>query len=49
MLKNHADPTFVLLLFLWYVVYGWDEALERLYIHIDDLVCMLQLQWIDEF
>ncbi|KAF5346967.1 hypothetical protein D9758_010088 [Tetrapyrgos nigripes] len=32
--QNTPDPTFILLVFLWYAMYAWDEALERLYDHI---------------
>jgi hypothetical protein len=41
MFKNNKDPSFVLLLFMWYVVYAWDEALERLYMNIDERVSVL--------
>lgn len=44
MFRNNKDPAFVLLLFMWYVVYAWDEALERLYAYIDDLVSILLLR-----
>lgn len=36
--QNSPDPTFVLLTYLWHAMYGWDEALEDLYVHICSLV-----------
>jgi len=33
-----ADPTFLLLVFIWHAVYAWDEALQHLYDHILRLV-----------
>ncbi|KAF8963414.1 hypothetical protein BDZ97DRAFT_1919846 [Flammula alnicola] len=38
--KKSADPTFILLTFIWHAMYGWDEALEHLYEHI----CTLETQ-----
>ena len=35
------DPTFVLLTMLWYALYAWDQASEKLWEHICQLVCML--------
>ena len=32
------DPTFVLLIFVWYAMYAWDKALKDLYEHICSLV-----------
>ncbi|KIJ15856.1 hypothetical protein PAXINDRAFT_11434 [Paxillus involutus ATCC 200175] len=32
--KSSKDPTFLLLCFLWYAIYEWDEAFEILYTHI---------------
>ncbi|KAH7915509.1 hypothetical protein BJ138DRAFT_1132565 [Hygrophoropsis aurantiaca] len=31
------DPTFVLIAILWYALYSWDEALEKMYEHINHL------------
>ncbi|KAH7915502.1 hypothetical protein BJ138DRAFT_997584, partial [Hygrophoropsis aurantiaca] len=31
------DPTFVLVAILWYALYAWDEALEKMYEHIGSL------------
>ncbi|KIY69198.1 hypothetical protein CYLTODRAFT_420913 [Cylindrobasidium torrendii FP15055 ss-10] len=39
-LQRCADPTFILLLFVWHTVYAWDESLEVLYKHI----CTLETQ-----
>lgn len=36
--KEGKDPTFVVLSLLWYAVYAWDEAMEKLYAHICFLV-----------
>ena len=41
--RKTVDPTFVLLTILWYALYAWDEALERLWEHIGRLVCALLL------
>ncbi|KAF8955067.1 hypothetical protein BDZ97DRAFT_1765535 [Flammula alnicola] len=35
--QKSADPTFVLLTFIWHAMYAWDEALENLYEHICSL------------
>ncbi|KAH6910723.1 hypothetical protein BKA70DRAFT_1271341 [Coprinopsis sp. MPI-PUGE-AT-0042] len=35
--QRSADPTFVLLTYIWHALYSWDEAFERLYSHICDL------------
>ena len=32
------DPTFLFLAILWYALYAWDEAFERLYHYINALV-----------
>lgn len=32
--QRSRDPTFLLLTFLWYALYSWDESLEALYKHI---------------
>lgn len=32
--QKSRDPTFLLLTFLWYALYSWDESLEVLYKHI---------------
>ncbi|KAG6889582.1 hypothetical protein C0995_016390 [Termitomyces sp. Mi166 len=37
-LKATHDPTFVLLIYMWYAMYAWDEALEQLYIYISKLL-----------
>jgi hypothetical protein len=37
-LKNTTDPTFILLIYLWYAFYAWDDALENLYMYINGLV-----------
>jgi hypothetical protein len=37
-LQKSADPTFLLLTFVWHAMYAWDEALEHLYEHICSLV-----------
>ncbi|KAF8153212.1 hypothetical protein B0H34DRAFT_820059 [Crassisporium funariophilum] len=37
MFQELADPTFVLLTFIWHAMYAWDEALENLYEHICSL------------
>lgn len=39
--QNSPDPTFVLLTYLWHAMYGWDEALEDLYVHICSLVSIM--------
>jgi len=44
LLNEGRDPTVVLLIFLWHVMYSWDEALQRLYLHIDTLVSALSLE-----
>jgi len=31
------DPTFMLIILMWHVLYAWDEAIESLYSHICDL------------
>ncbi|KAG6827522.1 hypothetical protein H0H92_011435 [Tricholoma furcatifolium] len=36
-LKATRDPTFVLLLYMWYAMYAWDQALEQLYSYISTL------------
>ena len=36
--QKSADPTLVLLTFIWHTVYAWDEALETLYSHICTIV-----------
>ncbi|KIL65408.1 hypothetical protein M378DRAFT_10794 [Amanita muscaria Koide BX008] len=33
-LKQTDDPTFLMLIFLWHVMYAWEEALHHLYEHI---------------
>ncbi|KAF8958968.1 hypothetical protein BDZ97DRAFT_1430263 [Flammula alnicola] len=38
--KKSADPTFILLTFIWHAMYGWDEALEHLY----EYICTLETQ-----
>ncbi|KAF9559806.1 hypothetical protein CPC08DRAFT_637387 [Agrocybe pediades] len=35
--QRSADPTFLLLAFMWHALYAWDEALENLYDHICSL------------
>lgn len=37
-LQNTQDPTFILLIYMWYALYAWDEALEQLYVYINNLV-----------
>lgn len=37
---NNDDPTFVILILLWYALYAWDEAFEVLYKHIGWLVSL---------
>jgi hypothetical protein len=37
-LENTKDPTFVLLIYMWYAIYAWDQALEELYDYIGVLV-----------
>jgi len=32
--QKSADPTFVLITFIWHAMYAWDEALQHLYNHI---------------
>lgn len=36
--ERSKDPTFLLLPFLWYALYAWDEAFEMLYNYINALV-----------
>ncbi|KAF8062374.1 hypothetical protein FPV67DRAFT_1508215 [Lyophyllum atratum] len=36
-LENTEDPTFVLLIYMWYAFYAWDQALEQLYVYISRL------------
>ena len=36
--KEEKDPTFVVLSLLWYGMSAWDEAMDKLYIHICFLV-----------
>ncbi|KAG6917353.1 hypothetical protein DXG01_002818 [Tephrocybe rancida] len=36
-LKATHDPTFILLIYMWYAMYAWDQALEQLYIYISRL------------
>ena len=43
LLNEGQDPTVVLLILLWHVMYSWDEALQRLYLHIQQLVSDLSL------
>ncbi|KAJ7130139.1 hypothetical protein C8R44DRAFT_61600 [Mycena epipterygia] len=38
--QKSADPTFVLLTFIWHAMYAWDESLELLYSHI----CYIETQ-----
>lgn len=40
-LEKSKDPTFLLLLYLWYALYAWDQALEELYTYITELVSFL--------
>ncbi|KAK0230350.1 cora-like Mg2+ transporter protein-domain-containing protein [Armillaria fumosa] len=35
--QRSPDPTFVLLIFIWYAICAWDEAFEALYVHIRSL------------
>ncbi|KIJ14541.1 hypothetical protein PAXINDRAFT_12642 [Paxillus involutus ATCC 200175] len=39
--KKSNDPTFLVLVMFWYVLYGWDETFEVLGPHIDWLVSRL--------
>ncbi|KAF8516401.1 hypothetical protein JB92DRAFT_2810383 [Gautieria morchelliformis] len=41
--RGSNDPTFVFLTILWYALYAWDQALERLWEHI----CQLELEVIE--
>ncbi|KAG6857495.1 hypothetical protein H0H87_002120 [Tephrocybe sp. NHM501043] len=36
-LKGTRDPTLILLIYMWYAMYAWDQALEQLYIYISRL------------
>ncbi|KAF6751710.1 hypothetical protein DFP72DRAFT_1172115 [Ephemerocybe angulata] len=38
--QRSADPTFVLLIYIWHAMYSWDQAMENLYSHI----CYLESQ-----
>jgi hypothetical protein len=37
-LEHTKDPTFILLIYLWYALYAWDQALEDLYKYISEMV-----------
>lgn len=45
-LEHTKDPTFLLLVYFWYALYAWDQALEDLYKYISELaspvICYLE-------
>lgn len=39
--SHSKDPTFIIFPILWWVIYEWNAALYRIYLHIDGLVSIV--------